>query len=101
MTDLVKQRVGNRALNATAKAMCQAHPRLWGMSPEQRRVMVPTFVRRTPDAALLDIRNLGHASLARLRAEWPYDPAPVTRCACCDQPLPPRGDDARAVIVIR
>jgi len=88
MTDPVKQRVGNLALNSVTKAMCDAHPYLWDLSPEQRRVMVPTFVRRTPDVVLLGIRGLGHKGIARLRAEWPYAPPPVTRCPCCNQPLP-------------
>ena len=88
MTDLVKQRVGNLALNSVTKAMCDAHPLMQDMTSAQRRVMLPTFVRGTSDEWLLTIPGLGHKSIARLRAEWPYVPPPVTRCPCCNQPLP-------------
>jgi len=81
MTDPVEQRVGNLALNAVTKAMCDTHPMAWDLTPEQRRVMVPTFVRKTSDAWLLTIPGLGHKSLAKLRAEWPYA-----------QPLPAKGE---------
>ena len=89
MTDEVNQRVGAMALNSAIRLMRESQPMVSELSYAQWLLLVPAFVRRTPDEMLLYGRNLGRKSLARLRAAWPYDPPPVMRCPCCNQPLPP------------
>ncbi len=83
----IRERVGARAINALAEALRQTHPSTDGMTPDQWVALVGMVVMETSDRTLLRVRDIGKTTLARIRAEWPYEPKPPTHCPCCGQPL--------------